>query len=249
MTAINNALSNLKTDTTIQDEKDVLGSGGPLDSDLYKGKIELAYLEQSSGGALALNLRLKTDTGRELRQQLWMTSGSAKGGKNYYERNGEKHYLPGFLLANSLSLLTVGKEIDVVAATAESKVVKLYSAEVKKEVPTQVPVLTELLGQEIYAGVIKQKVDKNAKGDDGQYHATGEVREENEIDKFFRAKDRMTTAEIRAGATEPTFFESWKQKWAGQVRDRSTGAASGSGKVGVSPGAAKNSKPTQSLFA
>ena len=67
MTAINNVLSNLKTDTTIQDEKDVLSSGGPLDSDIYKSKIELAYLEQSSGGALALNLRLKTGTGRELR--------------------------------------------------------------------------------------------------------------------------------------------------------------------------------------
>jgi hypothetical protein len=178
-----------------------------------------------------------------------MTSGDKKGNKNYYvDKEGNQKYLPGFLLANSLGLLTVGKEIGELAGAAENKVVKLYSFTEKKEVPTEVPVLVELLGQEIYAAVIKQVVDKNAKAADGSYQPTGETREENEIDKFFRAKDKMTTAEIRAGAEEPAFFNTWKEKWAGQVKDRSTktsGQAGAPKPAGASPAA---KKPTASLF-
>lgn len=236
----------LKKNDEAAAEKDVVGGGsGPLDSDIYSAVVELAYLSTSTGGAAALNLRLKTDTGREIRQQLWMTSGKAKGCKNTYEKDGETFYLPGFLLADSLSLLTVGKEIGEVAAAAEMKTVKLYSFEAKEEVPTDVPVLLDLHGQEIYAAVIKQIVDKNAKGDDGKYAPTGETREENEIEKFFRARDKMTTAEIRAGAEEATFFNTWKEKWAGEVKNKAKGAA----QAGTS-GAPKssNAKPTKSLF-
>lgn len=244
-----NMLDSLKTSDNIQNEKDTLGSSGPFDSDIYAGKVSLAYMTKSSGGALCLNLRIKTESGRELRQQIYMTSSDAKGNKNYYERNGEKHYLPGFLVANSLSLLTVGKEIGEVVATAENKLVKIYSFEAKEEVATQVPVLTALLDQEIWVAVIKQVVDKQAKGDDGVYRATGETREENEIDKFFRARDKLTTAEIRAGATEPGFFQTWKDKWSGQVRNRSTGEASNGKQVSASAHLSKTGRPSQSLFA
>jgi hypothetical protein len=59
----------------------------------------------ADSGAMALNIRAKTEDGKEIRQQLRMTSGTAKGCKNYYEdKNGEKKYLPGFLMANALSL-------------------------------------------------------------------------------------------------------------------------------------------------
>lgn len=54
-----------------------------------------------------------------------------------------------------------------------------------------------------------------------------------EIDKLFRAKDRMTTAEIRAQAEEPSFIETWEQKWAGKTRDKSKGAAANAGAPGM----------------
>lgn len=236
----------LKKNDQAADEKDVLGGGGGiLDTDIYATKVELAYLSTSGSGALALNLRLKTDEGREIRQTIYMTSGREKGLKNTYEKDGETHYLPGFLLADSLGLLTVGKEIGDLVAGAEKKVIKLYSFEAKAEVPTEVPVIQELMGQEIYAAVMKQIVDKNAKGDDGVYRPTGETREENEIEKFFRARDKMTTAEIRAGAEEASFFNTWKEKWAGEVKNKAKGAAQGG-----TAGAPKTSapKPTKSLF-
>jgi hypothetical protein len=242
-------LASLSTDASIADEKDSVGSTGALDSGLYKAKVALAYITKSTGGAMGLVLNLKTDANREIRQTLWMTSGTAKGGKNYYEdKNGDKQYLPGFLHANSLALLTVGKEI--AALDTETKVVNVYSVEAKSEVPTKVEMLMDLIGQEVIVGLIKQTVDKTKKNDAGIYEATGETRDENEIDKLFRAKDRMTTAEIRAQAESASFIDTWDAKFTGTVKNKAKGAAgtAGAPKAAGAPAAAAK-KPTTSLFA
>lgn len=241
-----NMLANLASDATIAHEKDSVGGSGPAESGLYNHTISMAYLTKSSGGALGLVLSLK-DGNREVRQTLWMTSGTAKGGKNYYEKDGERHYLPGFNLANSLCLLTTGKEIS--ALETETKVVNVYSYEAKAEVPTKVEVLMDLIGKEIITGLIKQTVDKTKKNDaTGVYEATGETRDENEIDKFFRASDRMTTAEIRAQADTASFIQTWDQKWSGKTRERASKANGVSG-APKGAGAAIAKKPTTSLFA
>ena len=241
-------LANLATNETINNERDSIGGSGPLDSGLYMLKIALAYINKAASGALGLVLQFKTEDNKDVRQTLWMSSGTAKGCKNYYEdKNGEKQYLPGFIHANAICLLTVGKEIS--AMETETKVINLYSAEAKAEVPTKVEMVMDLIGQEVLAGIIKQTVDKTVKNDAGAYVATGETRDENEIDKIFRAKDRMTTAEIRSQATEATFADSWEQKWTGKVKDRAKGATAGLAgvpKLGSAPAASK--KPTASLF-
>ena len=242
-------LANLSTDESIANEKDSVGGGGVVNSGLYGCSIILAYINKAPSGALALALTLKTAEGKEIRQMLWMTSGTAKGCKNYYEdKQGAKQYLPGFIQANAVCLLTVGKEISQLET--EVKVVNLYSSEAKAEVPTKVDMLMDLLNQEIIAGIIKQTVDKTKKNEaSGVYEATGETREENEIDKFFRAKDRMTTAEIRAQAEEAVFINTWETKWKDKVKDRAKGAAGGLPgvpKLGGAPSASK--KPTTSLF-
>lgn len=238
-------LKNLKSDETIATERDSVGSGGLFESGLQHSTIALAYLTQSDGGAIGLVLNAKTQSGREVRQTLWMTS---KKGDNFYtDKDGAKQYLPGFNLANSLALLTVGKEISDVAT--DTKVVNVYSSKVKAEVPTKVEMLVELLGKEVIIGVIKQTVDKTIKNDAGDYVPTGEVRDENEIDKFFRAKDRMTTAEIRAEATEAAFIETWDAKWSGNTRNKAKGTGGATGAAGAPKAAAAAAKPKQSLFA
>jgi hypothetical protein len=236
-------LANLATDSNIEDEKDSVGGGSRIvESGLYETTIAMAYLQKSKGGALGLFLTLKAGD-KEIKQTLWMTSGDAKGNRNYYEdKNGDKKYLPGFNTANSLCLLSVGKEIS--AMDPEQKVVSLYSPEAKAEVPTKVDVLTELLGKEVIAGVLKQTVDKTVKNDAGVYVPTGETREENEIDKFFRASDRKTTAEIRAQA-DASFADTWEKKWTGVTRDRASKNIASGAKAGA-PVATK--KPTTSLF-
>lgn len=237
-------LKSLASDDSIAQERDSVGGSGPLESGLYPVKITMAHINKAASGALGLVLSAKTEDGKEVRQTLWMTSGTAKGGNNYYtDKNGEKHYLPGFLHANSIALLTVGKEISDL--DTETKVINQWSAEAKAEVPTKVDAVVDLIGQEVIFGLIKQTVDKTKKNDAGVYEATGETRDENELDKVFRASDRMTTAEIRAQATEPTFINTWETKWAGKTRNKAKG---GSGTAGAPAAASAVKKPATSLF-
>lgn len=241
-------LSSLASDASIGQETDSVGGGNaPLESGLYACTVSMAHLKKADSGAMALVLTLTTEDKREIRQSLWMTSGTAKGCKNYYEKDGEKNFLPGFNHANALCLLTVGKEIS--AMDTEQKVVKLYSAEAKAEVPTKVDVIVDLLGKEILVGLIKQTVDKTKKNDAGVYVPTGETRDENEIDKLFRATDRMTTAEIRAQATEAAFADTWSGKWAGKTKSKVKGVAANSGTFGEAKATGTGGKkPSTSLF-
>ena len=240
------SLANLVSDSDIQDEVDSLGgTSRTLESGVYAAKINVAYITKSKGEATGIVLHLTTVDDREIRQTLWATSGKAKGKKNYYEdKNGNKKYLPGFIHANALALLTVGKEISTLET--EERVIKLWNKDAGGEIPTKVDMITDLVGKEIYVGLIKQTVDKTALSDSGEYAPTGETREENEIDKFFRAEDKMTTTEIRAQATEPAFFDAWSKKWTGVTKDRSTKVAAGS--TAGAPKAAAAAKPTTSLF-
>ena len=248
--------ANLATDNTIANEKDSVGGGSKiLESGIYNCTVAMAHATQSAGGAMGLVLTLKTDAGQEVKQTLWMTSGTAKGCKNFYEgKDGQKQYLPGFIAANSLCLLAAGKEI--AQMDTETKVINLYSPEAKAEVPTKVEVLMDLLGKEIIAGIVKQVVDKTKKNDAGIYEPTGETREENEIDKFFRARDKMTTAEIRAQAEKAVFIDTWAAKFTGVTREKAKGAGAAAGTAGVPKvsggvmaAAAGAKKPTTSLFA
>lgn len=237
------SLKFLATNETVKETGDSLGATGLLDSDVYLATVTLAYLDKSEGGAHSLVVRLKTDSGKEIRQTFWMTN---KTGQPFYEKDGEKTFLPGYIMANHLCMLTVEKEISDM--DTEDKTIPLYNPKTKSEVPTKVPMLTDLIGQQIYAAIMKQTVDKTAKNTAGKYEPTGETREENEVDKFFRVSDQMTVAELRAGASEAIFMGQWKDKWAGKVRNKAKGAKAGATPglpTGASAGAAA---PKKSLF-
>ena len=232
---------NLQRDATIEDEKDFIGGNGPLDTDAYTFAIEMAYMDKSSGGAMSLNLHLKSAEGLLLRQTIYVTSGDVKGNRNYYmvrkqgQETGERRYLPGFNTGNAICLLTIGKELSQMVP--EEKTINLYDFEQKKDVPKQKDVLMELLGKEIDLGIMKQIVDKKEKVGN-EYVATGETRAENEIDKVFRTSDGFTVAEVTAQATEATFRQKWVDKNKGQVRDKSTATKTDTGATAGLPGAA-----------
>lgn len=250
-------LANLTSDDTIAGEKDSVG-GFILDSNIYGGKVELAYIKTAPSGALALAFSIKTTDGKNVRGDFWMTSGTAKGCKNYYEdKKGDKQYLPGYIMANALCLLTTGKEINQLEP--EEKVIGLYNKEAKAEMPTKVPMLTEVVGQDIAFGLLKQLEDKTEKNpnwnpagpkdkNNSEYIPTGETRETNEVDKFFKADTLQTTAELRAGA-DASFHTTWKNKWEGKVKDKTDKDAKGKGGASGAPrkpGAA--AAPKTSLF-
>ena len=241
-------LKNLETKAGVEGEKDILGGGGALESGLYDLTIKVAYVTTSGGGALALNTVFDYN-GKEVRQQFWMTSGNDKGNKNTYTKDGKEYYLPSFLTANSLALLTVGKELSQL--DVEKKVIKLYDFDAKGEVPTEVEVFVELTGQQILTGLQRITVDKNV--DSGEvdsngkkiYVPSGETRDINEINKFFRADDGLTVPEIEAQVTEAKFKNDWDAKYTGKTINKAKGS-----KDGVTAGApSAGAKPTKSLFA
>lgn len=248
-------LKNLKTDSSIAGEKDSLGGGRTFESGLLQMVVTMAYLKESDGGALGMFVTLKDkESGNELKINQYITSGKDKGQKNTYtDKDGKDQYLPGFLIMNSLAELTTGLPINEL--DTEDKVVNLYNATAKAEVPTKVPVVTSLINQEINVGVLKQRVNKQIKGDDGKYHDTNDERFVNEVDKFFCAKDKflnMTSAEIRGKAEEAKFYKDWAGKWTGKVQDRFKAVANGAAGAPAKAGgqtAAGAAKPSSSLFA
>lgn len=249
-----NMLASLKIEDGVKvgEEKDTLGGGRKVfDSNAYPAKIGMAYVDKSKGGATGLFLTLLIgESQEELRTTLWMTSGKEKGCKPYYTKDGENYPLPGYSMAKSLAGLTTG--LDISDLEPEEKVIKLYNYDAKAEVPTKVQALTQLIGQEIIVGLIKQTVDVTKQvGDTQVYEPTGETREENEIDKFFCAKEgfeNMTTTEIKAKGTAE-FHPEWVKKNAGTVRNKAKGKAGTAGAPGAAAaGVTGTPKPKSSLF-
>ena len=225
---------NLMMDDSIQAEKDVLGGGGSLlETGVYDFTIEMAYASKSAGGAAALNVHLKSDSGATLRKAIYVTN---KKGENFYiGKDGQKAYLPGFLLATNLCLLTVKKELHQV--TPEDKTIMLYDFDAKKELPTKAKVLVDLIGQRVTVSIVKEVVDKTAKQGDGSYAPTGETREQNELSKVFN-EDGLTQLEKDSGATEAKFKAAWIAQYGDKKINKAKGAGSGAKAGGVTAKAA-----------
>lgn len=242
------ALANLSYDDKIADETDSVGGKFNIfPSSIYEAEIKMAYIQNAAGAdsqAMGINCTFDIN-GQEYKETFWVTG---KNGKNYYvdKNSGDKKYLGGFITADALCLLGVGKSLSDL--DTETKMVRIYNADAKAEVPTKVECLTDLLGATVKLGIQQQTVFKQAKDSAGKWQDTDETRDENVVDKVFRAKDLKTTSEIRAKAEEASFHALWTEKWEGQVKDRTKKkGAKGASKPGAPAGAA-TPKPTSNLF-
>ena len=214
----------LGDDVTQEVEKDTLGGGGALASDLYEFTVKVAYFDSAKSKAMSVNLLLETSNGRRLNVTEYITSGEAKGCKPYYEKDGQKFPLPGYAKMNTLCQLVTGKPINELSA--EDKILKLYDFAERKETNQSKKVITELSGATIKAGVLKIIEDKKSKvGTD--YVPTGETREINEVSKFFN-EDGKTIEEVTSGK-EALFAEEWVKAHQGKTKDKSTKVAAQAG--------------------
>ena len=159
---------NLKSDG-LEETQDRLGGFSPFDTDIYTGKIKMAYAGQSDGGAK--NVSLVVDfNGKEYRETIYITN---KKGENFFLNKDDKTKkvpLPGFTIIDDICLVTTEKPLSDQAA--EEKVIKLYDFEAKKELPKTVPVLVDLLGKEVSLAIVRQLEKKNAKN--GAGHCGGD---------------------------------------------------------------------------
>jgi len=210
--------SNLAVADDVEESRDSVGSQ-PISSGVYPATIKACYVTHSKGGAMAVNLHLDLD-GRELRNTVYITSGDKKGNSNTYtKQDGTKAMLPGFDLFRSLCLMTVGREPAEIEP--ENGIMKIWDRDQNKEVPQEVPIIKDLTGATVQAGLLRKIVDKNVQADDGSYVPSGETREIVEIDKFFHAETGQTVAEARAN-TSADFINTWSDKWTGVTVDKAT---------------------------
>lgn len=233
----------LKKQTDVQDSKDSLGGGFVLDTGLYDVIVESAYMDQSTGGAHNINFVFKTPEGKTLNETIYITSGTAKGTLNYYvDRTGAKQYLPGFTTANDISLATAG--VDLSELEPENKMIEVYNRDLGKKVPTEKPMLMDIIGKPFKIGVQKVREYKNVKTDKG-YEPSDQTREYNEIAKVF-GESGHTVVEATAGA-EAKFIDKWQEKNPNNfVKDKTKGVTPVVTGGGTAP--TTSAAPTTSLF-
>lgn len=213
-------LSNLAYAADIQEERDIVGGGFTVpESGVYNATIKYAYLSQAQSGAGAVNFEFELDNGATHRETMYVTN---RNGQNFYvdKKDGSKKYLPAYLNADAIALFAAGKPL--AELKDQPKVINLYNFDQKKEVPTEVPMLTELLGKTVKLGLIKEKAFKQTKDATGNYVDTDEVRESATINKVFSAKDGRTVNEVRAEQVKAEFITKWTEKWEGKVNDKTT---------------------------
>ena len=203
--------NNLKSDG-LEESQDRLGGFSPLDTDVYAGKIKLAYAGESEKGALFVAL-VADFGGREYRETIYVSN---KQKEPHYMQDNKKIPLPGFTIIDDLCLVASGKPLS--EQTTEEKTVKLYDFEQKKEMPKAVQVLTDLVGQPIKVGILRKLENKTEKSGN-EYVPTAETREVNNIDKVFHHEMDLTVAEARSGQEEAKFLASWTERNKGQTRD------------------------------
>lgn len=221
-------------------ETDVLGGRSPLPTDIYEGTLDVVYLSTSKGGANAFNLVVDVK-GKKIRETVYVSN---KQGGFTYTKDGKKFPLPGYSLMNALCKLTVGKEIPKL--TFEKKLVKIYNFEQKKEVPTEVDVAVELVGQAVKLGIEVHRENKRAQDQAGNYVPTAEVREFNTITRVFHVTSGQTMSEYDS-QTPSEFLGRWVAEFKGKVIDKTMkGSGAPAAVAGASTPASAAGKP--SLF-
>ena len=237
-------------------ERDSLGGGYILPSNIYMLTVETAFLQPATSGAVGVVLRFKTQEGnKDYRETIYITN---KQGETFYTKDGQQHLLPGYLMVDTLCQMITGNSLE--NQNTELRSIKVYDPELQKEVPAEREVLVDLQGGQVYAGIIKSIEDKTKKNDSFDpsrpkqgtnlpYLATGETREANSISKFFHSESKQTLAEAIAG-TDAKFFDDWLAKFKDQVVNNAKGAATGAvpGKVPATPANAP-APTTGGLFA
>lgn len=218
------SLDSLNDTSGVETEADVIMGGGfkPLESDIYPMKVTMMYADESKGGATSLTIHAEGAAGK-YRETIYVTSGRAKGGKPYYEKDGKKHFLPGYNIANAITLLTIGKTIG--NAPHEPKTVNIYDYEAKKDLPQTREVYTSVIGQTVLVGIQQIIDDKNVnvadKGEKPDWQATGITYLKNEMKKVFRERDKLTVQEITAKVETAAFHDKWLDNNKGEVYDAS----------------------------
>lgn len=234
----------LPSGVVAEEEKDVLGGGGLLESGVYKGTIEMVYLDAAPSGAKRITIHLKYQS----QVVKYTTYISNRAGGYTYNKGAGDLPLPGYSQMDSFFKAVTGQGI--ATQTSAEKTINIYDFAAKAEKPVEVTVFGDALGHEIAVGILSVKEEAGVKGDYDKSQTPPKFYDKNEFDKFFDAGDGLTVTERAANETTPAFLEKWKKKWNGKVKTvytkKSTAKeqlAAGGGAVSGAPAAPAAATP------
>jgi hypothetical protein len=222
------------TDHIDEKPKDYAGFEA-LDSDLYKGKVKMAYLviHESKAQGIAFEFDLG---GKTLKiEQIVRT----KEGKNYFVNGKTKLKAPlgGFTVVDDICTILTGKGLK--GQATEEKIVKVFNFDKKEDVPTQVHVLVDLIDKEVGIAVIKKLENKSKKEGEGaatKYVATSETITRNDIVKAVHISDCATVGE-KSEKKPATWAAGWLKNNKGKTKEKLTykGGSEGSSSAASAP--------------
>lgn len=213
--------SGIETSNETQEAVDSVGGYAKIDkTGFYEMEIEKAYGGTSSGGAFSVTIHFKgkNKDGRDVNftQTEYISSGTAKGCKNYYiDKDGNKQYLPGYNKIKNLDAL-LGFVRDYPQTTAGN--VMLWDRDVRAEVPQTKEIITEWIGKKVGCLI---KVGMKDKYND-EFNSVDFV----EVEHFLDAMTGQTRNEKVAGTNG--FKDKWllafPEDYKKDERDKSKGA-------------------------
>jgi hypothetical protein len=213
-----NSMNQEAQNMDIPEEKDSFG-GNVKETGLYPAIVDLAYVKPAASGALMFNVVFKYEDGSTTQLSECIQSGDAKGNKPYYVKDGKQIALPGFTKISAITELLMGKELaQFTDADAETKTIKLWDGKQSKEVPTDVQMVTALIGKKVQLGLHKVSTNKQAKQGNA-YVDTNERRTINEVDKVFNEAG-FTASELKAQAESPEWITKWAEKYGTEEIDK-----------------------------
>ena len=210
-------MSLFKKDQSVEESQELSGFQ-PLASGVYKGTIKQAYLRMVQGqNGINIYMNWKLDIeGQERSFNNVFIAKMVAGNPTpvyYSEKDGKRTEYPAFgALRRHLDTL-LGKSIFDEGVTTE-KMLPVYDFQQKKDVPTQVHSIDDLVGVEAAFGIMENH--------ENGYKDPSKVVKSNSIERVWKLVDGVpfNADEIRAGITEPTNCTSWKSSWEGKVNDR-----------------------------
>jgi len=235
------SLSNTKMDTDAEALTDkVASAGGVLPSGIYPMQIKVAFVSIGATGSTNIVLHAESPDGQFFKTSECVISGDAKGNHPYYIYSGKKIPLMGWANMQQLCQLTLNKELSEMET--EEKTIKLYDYESKKELPKEVDMITDLIGEAVYMAIREVRSIKQVQLESGAWVDTEgedlEIVSKNEIDKVYDIESKLTVIERDAGETEHAKYDNWekvnkdKVKYKKGVKDLEKNGAKAAGTAG-----------------
>ena len=198
--AINLSLDNVNVNDTFEAGK----TSSVLDTGIYQGVVKYIYFTKTARGGDCANAVIDIN-GLTHTFPMYITYADTKTPTK--KVNGKTSVIPGYVQLNSLYYCACGKTVD--QASQEQKSIMIYDWKSRKEVPTLVDCITDVMGKPIVVGIKKVNKHKQAKVN-GVYTPTTDTYFTNEVDRYYTVDGYL--ASEKASGNDPTYIESFKAK-------------------------------------